>query len=787
MAFILYLITAGCLLGLANRFVRRMSGVAAVVLLLLPLLFTGRGILTGRVYASVDLPYITEPLLQYRGTYGVGEPHNHALSDVASQEVPWRSALQSALARHSLPLLDPYLLCGAQLAGSGQPAAWSPFVLLSLFLPLGASLTYTATMAYFFAVFGGFLFARELGCRELVAVFAGAGWMSCAAIVFFALWPQGTAWALLPLVLLATRRLIGEPTIGHALLLLLVLTQLLLSGHPETVLHTTALGCVYALVELIRRRRDLVRPILLALGAGALALAISAIYLLPLMEAGQQTMEYSFRRNYYAHHASWAPPGQPQARALADLFPQLLGRQWWLGHNVPMDSFSVGSIVLALALYGAWRSRHRDRWLFVVMAVIGALCRVGFVPVVEVLHRLPLFNIAINERFAFAAAFALVMLAALGLEEFIRRGRDRALAVALLAVLVAIVAGNFAIDHAQPMAYNYPDIGYLVRPVEVLCLGLAGLAAVYRGRFAVAMILALLLGQRAVEVGDTYPVLPAEAVRPDLPLLRPIVGRPDVFRIAAGGFGLLPNVASLYELEDVRGYEAMTFSRYFDTYRVWCLHQPVWFNRITDLTKPFLSFLNVRYAIQSRLFPVPAGWKLLLRDRGAVLLENEHVLPRAFIPRNVRFLTVDGVAVDAMGDATDFQELAWINGAPVTSHDEVNATGQVRVEREKFELRLFADMDRAGWVVISEAGWKGWRAYVDGRRVKWFPANHAFIGLHVPAGHHKIRLAYYPDSFVVGRWISIAGLCATLAIGVVAWRRKKPAGRNAPAPSLTTL
>ena len=45
-----------------------------------------------------------------------------------------------------------------------------------------------------------FLFARELGIRESVALIAAAGWMYSTAISFFILWPLGESWALFPLV-----------------------------------------------------------------------------------------------------------------------------------------------------------------------------------------------------------------------------------------------------------------------------------------------------------------------------------------------------------------------------------------------------------------------------------------------------------------------------------------------------------------------------------------------------------------------------------------------------------
>ena len=55
------------------------------------------------------------------------------------------------------------------------------------------------------------------------------------------------------------------------------------------------------------------------------------------------------------------------------------------------------------------------------------------------------------------------------------------------------------------------------------------------------------------------------------------------------------------------------------------------------LSGPFLSFLNVRYAIVPAGYRVPPGWHRLAGEPGVELLENERVLPRAFAPKAVYF------------------------------------------------------------------------------------------------------------------------------------------------------
>jgi hypothetical protein len=231
----------------------------------------------------------------------------------------------------------------------------------------------------------------------------------------------------------------------------------------------------------------------------------------------------------------------------------------------------------------------------------------------------------------------------------------------------------------------------------------------------------------------------------------------------------------MYELQDPRGYEAMTLREYTDTYPLWCVPQPVWFNRVVDLTKPFLSFLNVRYAVVWGTFSVPQGWRVFATQRGCKLLENEHVIERAFVPKRVTVGEAERKTFQQMMTETDFHDRAWIS-ATQTPYERENGPGRVTVREHPRAYEISAAMQRDGWIVISESAWKGWRAYLDGRRVKIQRANIAFLSVYVPAGDHHVRLAYLPQSFVAGRAISLLtlGAIVTFAITRRVLRSRRP-------------
>lgn len=105
------------------------------------------------------------------------------------------------------------------------------------------------------------------------------------------------------------------------------------------------------------------------------------------------------------------------------------------------------------------------------------------------------------------------------------------------------------------------------------------------------------------------------------------------------------------------------------------------------------------------------------------------------------------------------------------------------IRRKGLEYELDATMSADGWIVVSESAWKGWRAYIDGRRVKTHFANHAFIGLFVPAGQHRVRVVYLPDSFTRGRTISLVTLAILLAVKIAALCRRSFSTSSSPSHS----
>jgi hypothetical protein len=750
MALLLYALAATLLLWLSHRHVTPLSRSAAAILFFLPFVFVGYALVTSRVYGPIDHAWEFVPLNWMKEQYGLGVAHNGYLSDVSTQMIPWRAAVRWSLAHGELPLWNRFILGGDVLAAAAQPAAFSPFTLIACLLPAPLSMTFSAAVAHLVGALGAFLLARELGCSEPASCIAAVGFTYASAVALFILWPHGLSWALAPFVLMAIhRRSLSLLTIGF--------TLLVLAGHPESALHVVTLAGAFALV--VVPLRTLPR---LAL-AGGLALLLSAFYVLPLVEAAPQTHEFASRHAIYASIPRGVSSPEVLARLATDILPNLHTRRWQVAgvpEELPVDTAAVGSIILALALCTITRARSRLTWFFAAVVVFGLLARSGWAPLARALQKLPLFDVSLNERFAFAAALALAMLAAMAIDAIDRRAL---LTIAIVAVV--LVVGNLWVLRAQVVTDAPPVWGKYKLAAELLGLG-AVLALARTPR----LLLLALVAQRFVAEGGIYRSHEQRLANPPIPMLEPLRDVREPFRITGHGLAFIPGTSSYYGLEDIRGNQALTFRRTFETFPLWSIHQPVSFNRVDDLKRPFLSFLNVRYAITWDRDPPPPGWREVSRQKGSMLLENTRALPRAFVPRNVR---VGHDALAEMANETDFGDRAWIERTALVPHERANGPGTVVTHDARLGYILDVNMDNDGFVVASLPAWKGWHAFIDGRRAPTHFANHAFLGVRVPRGTHRVRLVYLPSSFVLGSALSALTLLSVAGYRLSARFREK--------------
>lgn len=765
--------TAAAILFAANRFVSPVRLRTALLLAAAPLLFTGRAMLSGGVFAPLDIAYQAEPLRALAPEAGIQRTVNPLLVDVASQMLPWRHAVREAIASGHFPLWNRYVLAGEPLAAVAQPAVLQPGTWLGMLLPEPQAWTFDVTLRLFTALLCAHLFFRGIGAGEAPAMLGACAWAFSDFLFFYAGYPVLSSVAPFPLLLLGLLRLVDDADRRAVGLTVCALVLTVIAGHPETLLFSVTGGGVFFLFELSRAERGhRLRPVLLSLLAGGLTLGLTAVVLLPFFEIVPQTWQHTLRTMFYAKGRRSEPALESLRRLVPSVVPYAygaLGRSQTVGRLV-LPAGYAGSLLLPLAAAGL-AAPSRRKWILLGLGLFGLAVHVRLAGVTDLVARLPLFDIAVSDYFIFFAIFALVALAVLGAERLahgqgVRAFAAGAVAAALAVLLVAALRGTKLRALGMESWYLHARLLMQVLPVLLgLSLVLVGSRRSRPGSGVVAGLLVLFLAQRRLEQAEVYPTYPARAFYPRLSLLDGIP-RGEPVRITGLRRAFAPNVAGLYGLEDVRGYEAMVFQPLAETFGLWCVQQDGFYNRVDDPTTPFLAFLNVGYAIGPPGYPTPAGWSVLAEQNGSRLFRNPRALPRAFAPRHLVWTDNPAIQMLALARIWDFGNDGVAGAArpwPLGWRD--NGEAEVRIESYAGErIALSIDAKSPTLVGTSVPAWKGWRLTLDGERAPLLGFNHAFLGFEVPPGRHEAILSYLPGGFVYGAWISLATVLACAAL-----------------------
>ena len=102
------------------------------------------------------------------------------------------------------------------------------------------------------------------------------------------------------------------------------------------------------------------------------------------------------------------------------------------------------------------------------------------------------------------------------------------------------------------------------------------------------------------------------------------------------------------------------------------------------------------------------------------------------------------------------------------------STGRAQVARyEKNRVVCRVNADSAGYLVLLDSYYPGWRATVDGRKAKILRANFAFRAVSVPGGNHTVEFRFVPWTFYCGMAVTLSTILGTGAFCTWTWIRRR--------------
>lgn len=187
--------------------------------------------------------------------------------------------------------------------------------------------------------------------------------------------------------------------------------------------------------------------------------------------------------------------------------------------------------------------------------------------------------------------------------------------------------------------------------------------------------------------------------------------------------------------------------------------------------------------------PAPSEFNKIY-DEEVRIYEVSSVLPRASLYRAIEVLP-DGEVLRRLKEAA-FNPLA----AAIVSRESLSAADQnaarllpngasaraapAAISRyDSQRVSIEADTEIPALLVLNDANYPGWNAYVNGEPAPMVTANYLFRGVFVPAGRSTVEFRYQPASFRAGGAISIAALAILAGLLLFELRKRRQAQRTA--------
>jgi len=709
-------------------------------------------------------------LFLFRGLLFLGElPFRR---DMGRLFVPLKRVLGESLRSGTLPQWWPWDGMGMPLVAVPVLSTFHPSTLFFTVLPFHAAFVLQLLVPVPMALLGTWRLGRALGLRPVFAALAATGYVFGG---YFLGLTEFTSMSLaasaLPWLWWGALRCRGG-TFRPAVLAL-SLAWMLLAGDP----HLSIMGLLGAAALVVRRARPqrLLRPALsLAVGT-VLAVALSAVQLLPSLllfresprSSGAGIVSSDYWRFDLHQLSGMVDPG-----ALAGL-------------DVMFESLYLGLGVVALVLVGVM-ARGRLRPQLVGITLVSLVLATG-----SATPLWALFSAVVPfwKSFQFPikaigpAMLVLPLLAARGAQQVLRRDR--------LCFLPGALAGLAAVAGAVLGAWE-PALWAL------LLAGVLALAAWRRALVPVLVHVALVVV--AVDLGlangrlvltapvDFYEPPPlAEALRRNgvsgegfsyFFLWKP--SRPlepgaevDVVQSAA----LVPLRGALHGLPTANVYLQGFSARYNELVLG---NQERWVGKLAGVfgTRFFI-------ASPSELRPEQRQQAVGHDERAdAMAVPFRRYLPRAYVTGGVKVLpraeVVDYLGSPSFRPGGEVVLEAEAEGVePGLQREPTGPARPVeRIRRVGDAVEVEATLAAPGLLVLNESYFAGVEASENGQRLPLYPANHAVRAVPLSAGRHVVRFEYRTPGLLVGALTSAAAVVLLAVAGVLRRKsRKRPNSR----------
>src|SRR3989344_1936812 len=684
--------------------------------------------------------------------YPAGIPvKNQEITDSFSQFYPWRSVVGEFWGEGKIPLWNPYMFSGTPFLATWHSAALYPLNILYIFF---SDLNAWTNLLFLQILLSGifmYLFLRNIKLTK-AASFLGAISFSFSGYMIawfeFATGPHAGLW--LPLLLLFEFKLINTNKKIWFVPIPFILFFIYTAGDFQVPFYITLIFLSFGFF-LISRKKDKFLVSIKLITSFIFGILLSLPQLLPTIELFKESVRLNdpYIKEYFYGLMHWE---KIVNFIWPDFFGNVVTGNYWGKFGFHEYMGFVGVVALVFALYSIFTKRIKHEIFFVATFFLTIIFLFPFpTAFLPYLLKIPGLSTSSASRLLFIADFSLAVLASYGFNKWLKIKKSNFSKIPIILIAVTLVTVVFivsAIVKFPEQAINLTVALKNMLPASFV-LALVYIFSRYK-KIGVYLLIVLAALEMFWYARKNTPFSPRDFVFPSTEILEFLQKNLGSWRFA-GGIPL--NLHMPYNLRSPEGYDP-----------IYPTINAEWISLVNFGTKEnlrrrygiihyfdseLLDYASVKYVVdyKKNMYGDPSQKGEYARgldetrykkvfDEGRIdVFENRNVLPRVWVTTNF---------------SQKYEELIL---KPDDLKYKINNFKQLK---NRFDITV--ELEKDGYLFLSETFYPGWIAYVDSRKEEIKKANYLFQSIKLNQGKHEVSFVYEPKSFTIGKYLLFSGL-----------------------------
>ena len=725
-------------------------------------------------------------------------------ADAIRQIYLWKEFAIAQFKNGQFPLWNPYTFSGQPLLANLQSSVFYPlnifyfltdasnaWILLIVIQPfLGGLFMYMATRSFKISQISSIFSAIAFMFSSYLVT-----WMENGNIAHSYIWLPLSFWAINNYF--ETRQSVGK--FRYILVLILSLTLTILAGHSQTAIYLYLVTFIYWIYK--SSGKKVLVNFLIYISSAVTSFLISAIQLIPTYQLYKVSpISLPFSKEVFDR--SIIPYKNLITFFASDFFGHPANNNFWSQNYGDFTPY-FGVVPLIFALWAVFKFWQNNFVKFATATSLFFILSATHGPVTYLIKtlKLPLLDSTTPSRFISISIFLLVILAAIGFEDFIKNFQNRGYIKRFLKFLIPIagvyilfwifaIFGQYFLKPQDTWLVSLavtrrnlilPTLMFLSIPIGTFMVIIAREKIKIKksqatNLFVIGLFVVVLTGG-VYYTNKFLPVAPKKFIFPDHLLFNWLQNNAMLNRFYGGGTAHIDfNFPTHYKIYGVEGYDTLRNKRYAELLASsftgsiplsYLRSDGVVPNEENGYRKRIFDLLGVKYLLDKEDNPkTSADWhyerfpnddvKGIWQEGKFQVYERSSALPRVFLTTNYLVAKNDQEITQKIYDSSFNLKTLILEQEPpleIASQDSPVILPKI-LKYEPNKIVIATNLDYNSLLFLSDSYDEDWHVYIDGQKSKLLRAHYALRSAAVPKGAHQVEFKYQPQSFIQGAIIS---------------------------------